>query len=257
MNARSNSEAKIGKIPPIWVPDTQSDSCQECGNKFSFLQRRHHCRACGRLLCSDCSKYQAPLEYLAGCHARVCHSCAQTLKTPRKSKEFRKTKSLNDFDEIKENISKLIRSQQLAEAHSMDFHVQVWISSSFTTYNYCFRTRKCLQGANENEDQPTISSLPLELLSRILEYLNFEDKRECRLVSRVWCSAVSMTDFSAKCCVHFNKDTETRDQTLEKYFCSEHGDFKHFLFTGVQIDSFWTVETCSNIQTLILKDSEV
>eukprot|EP01043_Picozoa_sp_COSAG02_P116720 COSAG02_NODE_53158_length_303_cov_1.181373_1_plen_48_part_01 len=27
----------------------------QCGEEFSFFKRRHHCRACGWVLCSDCA----------------------------------------------------------------------------------------------------------------------------------------------------------------------------------------------------------
>ncbi|KAF1331569.1 Myosin-like protein, partial [Globisporangium splendens] len=41
---------------PVWVPDTDRDDCMECHKKFGSLgSRRHHCRMCGRLLCSACA----------------------------------------------------------------------------------------------------------------------------------------------------------------------------------------------------------
>ena len=33
-----------------WVSDHDSRFCQECGDAFTFINRRHHCRFCGRLL---------------------------------------------------------------------------------------------------------------------------------------------------------------------------------------------------------------
>jgi hypothetical protein len=42
--------------PPVWVPDNERKGCMECSKKFSALgARRHHCRYCGRLLCSHCT----------------------------------------------------------------------------------------------------------------------------------------------------------------------------------------------------------
>ena len=29
----------LGLIRPMWVPDTASDTCQECGVKFTFVIR--------------------------------------------------------------------------------------------------------------------------------------------------------------------------------------------------------------------------
>ena len=41
---------------PVWVPDSERSACMECNKKFGCLSsRRHHCRMCGRVLCSACS----------------------------------------------------------------------------------------------------------------------------------------------------------------------------------------------------------
>lgn len=42
--------------PPVWIPNEERAECMECAKKFSALgARRHHCRYCGRLLCSTCA----------------------------------------------------------------------------------------------------------------------------------------------------------------------------------------------------------
>lgn len=35
-----------------WVRDEGGENCTACGVKFSFAERRHHCRNCGQLFCS-------------------------------------------------------------------------------------------------------------------------------------------------------------------------------------------------------------
>eukprot|EP00300_Choanocystis_sp_HF-7_P019202 c20268_g2_i1.p1 GENE.c20268_g2_i1~~c20268_g2_i1.p1 ORF type:complete len:415 (+),score=76.49 c20268_g2_i1:958-2202(+) len=37
---------------PNFLPNT--DACMECGTSFSFFFRPHHCRLCGRCMCSTC-----------------------------------------------------------------------------------------------------------------------------------------------------------------------------------------------------------
>ena len=40
-----------------WVSDNDADTCMCCQTvKFSFFNRRHHCRHCGHLVCDACSK---------------------------------------------------------------------------------------------------------------------------------------------------------------------------------------------------------
>jgi len=64
---------------PNWESDEVSKNCQNCGNSFSLLSRRHHCRNCGRLLCSECTPhlagipkfhYYSPVRICSDCYAR-------------------------------------------------------------------------------------------------------------------------------------------------------------------------------------------
>lgn len=44
-------------LKETWVADEDTDTCMCCRkSKFSFFNRRHHCRHCGRLICDPCSK---------------------------------------------------------------------------------------------------------------------------------------------------------------------------------------------------------
>eukprot|EP01084_Bolivina_argentea_P161902 281777_1 len=59
-----------------WLPDDASKGCVGCSKSFSFSRRKHHCRACGRLFCSDCStkKVELPHMGLKG-PQRACEYC--------------------------------------------------------------------------------------------------------------------------------------------------------------------------------------
>ncbi|XP_035900514.1 zinc finger FYVE domain-containing protein 9 [Anopheles stephensi] len=71
----SPAQAQLGKIQPFWVPDNSTKFCMQCNQKFSVIKRRHHCRACGQVLCSSCCCLKAKLEYLGDVEARVCIEC--------------------------------------------------------------------------------------------------------------------------------------------------------------------------------------
>ena len=43
------SITQLGKVAPHWVPDADAPNCMECGSRFTFTKRRHHCRACGKV----------------------------------------------------------------------------------------------------------------------------------------------------------------------------------------------------------------
>ncbi|XP_025829118.1 rabankyrin-5, partial [Agrilus planipennis] len=64
------------------VPWTQTDMCQECGKNFTVTIRKHHCRHCGRILCSKCSNQEVPIiKFGENKPVRVCKVCFDVLKT--------------------------------------------------------------------------------------------------------------------------------------------------------------------------------
>jgi len=66
--------------PPAWVPDSAAPQCMGCLEAFTFVKRRHHCRACGKVFCSKCSNQFLPLpQFGLDRPVRVCNRCAVLL----------------------------------------------------------------------------------------------------------------------------------------------------------------------------------
>ncbi|KAK3895111.1 hypothetical protein Pcinc_001157 [Petrolisthes cinctipes] len=64
-----------------WVRDDGSDGCANCQVKFSIYERRHHCRNCGHLFCSRCSRFESEISRLRILKpVRVCQKCYTTLR---------------------------------------------------------------------------------------------------------------------------------------------------------------------------------
>ena len=40
-----------------WIKDENVKQCYKCSDTFSLLNRKHHCRNCGKIYCSKCSDY--------------------------------------------------------------------------------------------------------------------------------------------------------------------------------------------------------
>lgn len=72
------SAPDLGRVPPYWIPDHMTPLCMHCDSKFSTFKRRHHCRACGLLLCSNCCSEKYFLHYLQG-EGRICKPCLEQL----------------------------------------------------------------------------------------------------------------------------------------------------------------------------------
>ncbi|XP_007940502.1 zinc finger FYVE domain-containing protein 26 [Orycteropus afer afer] len=77
------SEPPLEFVPPAtpparhqWVPDETESICMVCRREhFTMFNRRHHCRRCGRLVCSSCSTKKMVVEGCRENPARVCDQC--------------------------------------------------------------------------------------------------------------------------------------------------------------------------------------
>ena len=69
-----------------WQADTPNDTCFRCFKQLGRVNRRHHCRRCGRIFCDDCSCYEMKLNKDAnhdpakGVWCRVCQTCFEDRK---------------------------------------------------------------------------------------------------------------------------------------------------------------------------------
>jgi len=65
---------------PQWVDDC-IDECFECSASFSFLNRRHHCRSCGKIYCGKCSDHFLSIPEMGYFEpVRVCTICLELSK---------------------------------------------------------------------------------------------------------------------------------------------------------------------------------
>ncbi|KAL4109668.1 hypothetical protein PRIC1_001364 [Phytophthora ramorum] len=48
--------------PPTWIDEKERRACMLCASNFKFANRRHHCRHCGRVCCSDCSAFTVEMH---------------------------------------------------------------------------------------------------------------------------------------------------------------------------------------------------
>ncbi len=64
------------KTAPLWTPDKHSARCTRCLTEFTMVNRRHHCRKCGVLVCGKCSSYKMLVPNIDPKKpVRVCDEC--------------------------------------------------------------------------------------------------------------------------------------------------------------------------------------
>ncbi|KFP92218.1 FYVE, RhoGEF and PH domain-containing protein 5, partial [Apaloderma vittatum] len=78
----------LGERPPTLVPVSHVMMCMNCGCDFTLTLRRHHCHACGKIVCRNCSRNKYPMKYLKDQAAKVCNSCYAELKKRGKIPSF-------------------------------------------------------------------------------------------------------------------------------------------------------------------------
>lgn len=105
------------------MPDSVSKECYECSEKFTTFRRRHHCRVCGQIFCSQCCNQQIPGKFF-GCTGiaqyiffmkfeshfslfigdlRVCTYCCKVVLSYLQSSDFGSELS-NDLKMLQENL---------------------------------------------------------------------------------------------------------------------------------------------------------
>ncbi|XP_031712517.1 FYVE, RhoGEF and PH domain-containing protein 4a isoform X2 [Anarrhichthys ocellatus] len=85
------SNAELGKRAPRWIRDNEVTMCMKCRESFNALtRRRHHCRACGYVVCWKCSDNKVALEYDGNKVNKVCRDCHSILSGKTRSEVKKK-----------------------------------------------------------------------------------------------------------------------------------------------------------------------
>uniref|UniRef100_A0A8C1RIW5 FYVE, RhoGEF and PH domain containing 1 n=1 Tax=Cyprinus carpio TaxID=7962 RepID=A0A8C1RIW5_CYPCA len=67
---------ELGKRAPTPIREKEVTLCMKCQEPFnSITKRRHHCKACGHVVCGKCSEFRARLLYDNNRANRVCVDC--------------------------------------------------------------------------------------------------------------------------------------------------------------------------------------
>ncbi|XP_046999172.1 pleckstrin homology domain-containing family F member 2 isoform X2 [Schistocerca americana] len=77
---RKSGKKAVEVHAAVWVPDSEAAVCMHCKKtQFTVLNRRHHCRKCGAVVCGPCSNKRFLLPNQSSKPLRVCLNCYDTL----------------------------------------------------------------------------------------------------------------------------------------------------------------------------------
>ncbi|CAH8657976.1 unnamed protein product [Schistosoma margrebowiei] len=100
------SDNSRGGMTDQWVKDEGATNCAAdgCGARFSLTERKHHCRNCGKVFCSKCSRFESEIYRLRLFKpVRVCQSCHNVLKliqAPQNREKYEEVVSQIDDKEV-------------------------------------------------------------------------------------------------------------------------------------------------------------
>ncbi|XP_052779804.1 uncharacterized protein LOC128217033 isoform X2 [Mya arenaria] len=96
----------LGHKAPLWIPDARVTMCMICTVEFTVTFRRHHCRACGWVVCAGCSENKIALRYLKYKMARVCDRCSKALSSEKEKPSDVEEKEKSGEEEEGKALSK-------------------------------------------------------------------------------------------------------------------------------------------------------
>ena len=71
-----------------WVKDSDAHVCSSCSSKFTVFVRRHHCRMCGQVFCSQCCKIDAEHGKMRVCIHCLAEEAARVLEEQQVADEL-------------------------------------------------------------------------------------------------------------------------------------------------------------------------
>jgi len=106
LDSSADSDLSSAAEAPVWIPDDHVANCVLCQEDFGLLRRRHHCRACGQVVCSKCSDKKIRIPNLDTKNdVRVCNNCFQKHKKKPDPSKLSKSDLSSSQTNLLSNVS--------------------------------------------------------------------------------------------------------------------------------------------------------
>ncbi|VUZ41899.1 unnamed protein product [Hymenolepis diminuta] len=112
--AGKDAQTKLSLVTksPVWIPNSEATHCMVCSvTEFTLVQRRHHCRNCGKVVCGKCSQYRWVLPAQGPNKLRICKDCHELLRSQQEKSKKATEAGKNDSASINDKLE--LPSQRL------------------------------------------------------------------------------------------------------------------------------------------------
>ena len=107
-----------------WIRDDSVKACHECQCVFSFTNRKHHCRNCGKIFCGKCSNYFIRIP--------------EKIKTVEKETNYLDYKTYKDYLNISDNKERVCKKchDNIFELKELDKIIKFFDMLPLDIYDY-------------------------------------------------------------------------------------------------------------------------
>lgn len=171
----------------VWTPDQEVNECAVCKRGFNLINRRHHCRKCGAVVCGKCSEQRMFLESSrSGSLKRVCDKCyneSRKAETDSESEEDTQTTT------ARKGMNNMSLGGSSSSSSSTTARAAVINTSSSNTTNSqdpsSPSSPAVKRGASSNKLVPKGPDIPLEEAMEALKTYTFDGKWKTVLTFQV------------------------------------------------------------------------
>ncbi|XP_042896619.1 zinc finger FYVE domain-containing protein 9 [Parasteatoda tepidariorum] len=158
-------QQQIGFIRPYWIPDSEAANCMHCAMKFTVIRRRHHCRACGKVLCSRCCNQRAHLAYMNK-EDRICQPCAEILTSGYNNMVVQNDQIPVSPDSVSNSSGSSPNLTDLVQTSSKPGDKTIWRPHPNNPDDYCSTIPPLQQMELSGPNPPPTVMVPIGVLKR-------------------------------------------------------------------------------------------
>lgn len=103
---KQNGKAKVKNIlsKEYWMKDESAKECFNCAKPFTTFRRKHHCRICGQIFCSNCSFLISGENFGYSGRMRICEKCYEHSVNYEDSSEEESEEEMSHDQESTRNL---------------------------------------------------------------------------------------------------------------------------------------------------------